>query len=591
MVSKGTFTQAQKMVVAAAALVSFTLGANAQADSKRYLVRFKSPETYVAVSQKAKMDVAHGQSSNFGFMGSKAVIAQTFDNVQALVIEAQDEASVASLQNHPAVESVEAEMFHPLPPPVSTFGVEYYKKKNPPVVDPTPAPGSVAVKIDMPWGIKAVKAPEAWKTTKGSGATVLILDTGIDKDHPAIKGRLIAAKNFFSAGFPTPAVANAKKKAAPPYDYFDEVGHGTHVAGTIAADGLNNGLVGVAPEAKIMAGRVCGEEGCSSIAIVAGVEWGIKEKVSVMSLSLGGPMASATEVKAFQAAERAGIVVVAASGNDGKQSVSYPAALPNVFAVGAVDVNLAKAKFSNWGPELAIVAPGVAVLSSVPLGSGREAKTLVDTTGKGLSEIESAGFQGSPLMKAPVSGELEFCGLGQATDFKSCNVKGKVALIARGQIKFSDKVTNAINAGAIGALVYNNEAGVVHGSLTEDGSEVAIPVVGIEQKAGEDMRDLIKKGQKVTASVVLQATDYSSYDGTSMATPHVSGVVALMLAANNKLTPSQVRDIITTTATALSGYKTNEVGKGLINAEAAVAKAKALSGTHSVEPVMAAVGL
>lgn len=577
--------EARQYAVAIAALFTFSLSAHA--DTKRYMVTFKSPQTYTAVSAKAKADVAQGQKSSFGFMGSNAVVAQTFDNTQIVVVETADANSIASLQSHPSVASVEAEIFHPLPPPVGTYSAEMLKKKKP--TPPSDKEEVVATKIDMPWGIKAVKAPEAWQQTKGNGIKVLVLDTGLDKDHPAIKSRLIEGKNFFKSTFPADDHEEVIGKKSVPYDYFDEIGHGTHVAGTILADGLNDGLVGVAPEAKLLAGRVCGEAGCSSIAIVAGIEWGIQQKVHVMSLSLGGPMTSSSEMRAFKAAEAAGITVVAASGNDGKPVVSYPAALPTVLAVGAVDSTLTKAKFSNWGPELGLVAPGVEVNSSVPVGSGRVAKTMVDMTGKGLTEVASAGFQGSPLLKKPVEGDLEYCGLGQLTDFKSCKVKGKVALIARGQIRFSDKVTNAIDAGAIAVVIFNNESGLFSGSLTEDGSEVAVPVVGIDQAPGEKMRDLLAKGETIKSTVTLEASDYSSYQGTSMACPHVSGVAALVIAANKSLTPAQVREVLKSTTTALSGYNGNEVGKGLVNAEAAIAKAKTMSGDKSI--VLTAVGM
>lgn len=577
--------EARQYAVAIAALFTFSLSAHA--DTKRYMVTFKSPQTYTAVSAKAKADVAQGQKSSFGFMGSNAVVAQTFDNTQIVVVETADANSIASLQSHPSVASVEAEIFHPLPPPVGTYSLEMLKKKKP--TPPSDKEEVVTAKIDMPWGIKAVKAPEAWTQTKGNGIKVLVLDTGLDKDHPAIKSRLIEGKNFFKSTFPADDHEEVIGKKSVPYDYFDEIGHGTHVAGTILADGQNDGLVGVAPEAKLLAGRVCGEAGCSSIAIVAGIEWGIQQKVHVMSLSLGGPMTSSSEMRAFKAAEAAGITVVAASGNDGKPVVSYPAALPTVLAVGAVDSTLTKAKFSNWGPELGLVAPGVEVNSSVPVGSGRVAKTMVDMTGKGLTEVASAGFQGSPLLKKPVEGDLEYCGLGQLTDFKSCKVKGKVALIARGQIRFSDKVTNAIDAGAIAVVIFNNEAGLFSGSLTEDGSEVAVPVVGIDQAPGEKMRDLLAKGETIKSTVTLEASDYSSYQGTSMACPHVSGVAALVIAANKSLTPAQVREVLKSTTTALSGYNGNEVGKGLVNAEAAIAKAKTMSGDKSI--VLTAVGM
>ena len=101
------------------------------------------------------------------------------------------------------------------------------------------------------------------------------------------------------------------------------------------------------------------------------------------------------EAVALKAAEAAGVFIAAASGNDGVSKVGYPAAEPTVTAVGAVDEQMVKAVFSNWGPELAVVAPGVDVFSSVPRGSGRAAEVQVDL-GKGLGTVAALPFTGTP---------------------------------------------------------------------------------------------------------------------------------------------------------------------------------------------------
>jgi subtilisin family serine protease len=403
-----------------------------------------------------------------------------------------------------------------------------------------------------------VKAPEAWTTTKGETARVMVLDTGLDKEHIAISSRLEKGKNF------TTADVN---------DISDTVGHGTHVSGTILADGLNGGLTGVAPEAKLLMGKICSEMGCSSVAIASGLDWAVEEKVDVVNMSLGGMFMSNGEAEALQRAEEAGVMVVAASGNGGTGMVSYPAAFNTVLAVGAVDSTLKKADFSQWGPELAIMGPGVDVISSVPRGTGRGATLMVDLQdGKGLSEVKSMPFVGSPVVPS-ASNEVVYAGLGKPEDFAAINVRGKFALISRGEIAFKDKVANAIQAGAVGAVIYNNAPGLLQGALSEDGSEAAIPAAMIEQTVGEAAKALLDAGQSVTVTMSIDATDYASFQGTSMATPHVAGVAALVRAANKSLTPAQVRELLKNTATPLGPNDNNEYGRGLVNAEAAVAQA------------------
>jgi serine protease len=386
----------------------------------------------------------------------------------------------------------------------------------------------------------------------------MVLDTGIDKDHPALRDNFEKGRDFTG-------------EEGAPYPFVDLVGHGTHCAGTIAGVRMGSGFSGVAPKAKILAGRVCGERGCSSIAVAAGMNWAITEKVDLISMSLGGTKPTGIERRAVEAVDKAGITIVAASGNDGVPKVGFPAAFAPVVAVGAIDSTLAKAKFSQWGPELALVAPGVDVVSSVPVGSGREAK--VDLNQK---TVLSTSFSGSPEIAEAVSNDLVVSGLGKPENFSSA-VKGKFALIRRGEIPFADKVKNAIAAGALGAVIYNNEPGLMQGALTQDGSTVAIPVVMIEQSSGLQAEALIAQGMAVRATVQTMSTDYAAFAGTSMATPHVAGVVALMKTANKNLTPAEVKNILKSTATATAASNTeNEYGSGLLNAEKAVQAAEAM---------------
>lgn len=531
-------------------IISLMLGFSASADQARYLVKFKSPNTFnhivAQMKQAAPMSIHGATISTQGFhlFNAAATSAKALENVQMLVIKANS-ATARNLATNPNVAFIEKEVIHPMPKMHSTL--------------PSSLSQDDAGPIPMPWGIKAVKAPQAWNVTKGQGVKVLVLDTGVDKDHPALQSRFVAGKNF---------VGDSNEA-----DFHDTEGHGTHVSGTILADGHNGGLVGVAPEASLYMGRVCGNLGCSSVAIIEGLNWGIQQKVQVVNMSLGGAWITPAEEAAYKSAEDANVMVIAAAGNDGTNKVSYPAAEPTVLAVGAIDSTLQRASFSQYGPELDVVAPGVDVFSSVPRGMGRKSDVQIDmSSGKGLETTSSMAMQGAPVAS---SGSLAVvdCGLGKPENFANVDVNGKIALIQRGEITFADKVNNAIKAGAKGVLIYNNADGLIRGGLTTDGSEVAVPAVMIEQAVGQSMVDALNAHKTLKSVVSIIATDYDVYEGTSMATPHATGVAALVRAANPSLTPAQVRQVMEETAAPLGPNDNNEYGHGLLDAASAVQRA------------------
>jgi serine protease len=549
-------TARKSLVTLTAALISLGLSSGAFA-GQRYLVVLKNNQSFKAahktfVSQGKYNFKSFSLRTDVGSLGTvNATVENSLENLNTLVVNAED-SEVAKIAQMADVAIVEKEVFHPLPRPfrggVKISGVTDFSPAN--------------VPVGTPWGIKAVKAPEAWAASnKGDGSRVLVLDTGIDKEHPSLKANFEKGQDF---------TGNSDGS-----DLTDTVGHGTHVSGTIAGVEDASGFSGVAPAAKLLMGRVCASEGCSNVAVAEGINWGITEKVDVISMSLGGMWSTPGERSAVAAADAAGVTVVAASGNDGSGKVSYPAALPTVIAVGAVNEQLVKADFSQWGPELAVVAPGVAVISSVPMGTGRESEVTVTYDGH-TDKVVSTTFQGAKEMEKAVSVELVDCGLGKPEDFAKVNVEGKYALVQRGEIAFGDKAKNAITAKAAGVVVYNNAPGLIHGALTQDGSVLPVPVALVEQTVGEALKTSLVAGKGAQASIVTLRTDYSAFDGTSMATPHVSGVVALIKAANRALTPAQVKAILQKTAQTLSPNTNNEYGAGMVNAEAAVKAAKGL---------------
>ena len=205
---------------------------------------------------------------------------------------------------------------------------------------------------EVPWGIERVKAPKAWAKTQGAGVKVAVIDTGIDFKHPDI------APNYGGG-------VNVVEEGASP---MDDNGHGTHVAGTIAAVKDGKGVVGVAPKAKVYAIKVLDKDGGGDTeGIVEGIAWAVKNKMQVINMSLGGP-SSAAMTKAVKKAYDAGVTVVAAAGNDPDAPVSAPARYPQSIAVSASTKEDKLAFFSTTGPEIAVIAPGHEITSLAPGG-------------------------------------------------------------------------------------------------------------------------------------------------------------------------------------------------------------------------------
>ena len=572
---EGKNTKGTSSLILSLCVLGLTLSFALNGHAGRFLAVAKDQASYLQAQNLLTMNSLSGaqNDSQLAFVGKidgltnqsditlqsnePVKLLKSLDQIQTFVIESSNQASVDKLMKTGKFAFIEAERFFPAPRPVKgNLAKEAFKGIRLFSDEANFKEGS-----NTPWGIIAVKAIQSWeKSKKGKGARVLVLDTGIDRDHPALKDNLEKAKNFVGAN-------------TGPYDYFDQVGHGSHVAGTIAAKQFENGFTGVAPEAKILAGRVCDSRSCSTVAVAEGINWGVAEKVDVINMSLGGVFGSNGQKLAVEAAEAAGVSVVAASGNDGQEYVNYPAAFPSVIAVGAVDSKLLKANFSNWGSELAIAAPGVEVNSAVPMGKGRESHVAVSINGSGTKKINANSFVGSAEVPAGIESDMIDCGLGKPTDFTD-SVKGKFALISRGEISFADKAKNAETAGAAGVMIYNNAPGLVGGTLGD--KKVNFPVVMIEQGVGNEIKQALLSKQTASGLIKTVATDYSGMSGTSMASPHVAGVVALIRATNKSLTPAQVKELIKTSAQALPTNKNNELGAGLVDAEKAVQTAAGL---------------
>jgi major intracellular serine protease len=211
---------------------------------------------------------------------------------------------------------------------------------------------------EVPKGIEMIQAPKIWEKTKGKGITVAILDTGCDLTHPDLKDQIIGGRNF------------TNDDNGDPDDYKDYNGHGTHVAGTIAAIQNNNGVVGVAPEAKLLIIKVLDKKGSGQYEwIINGINYAIEQKADIISMSLGGPVDVPEMHEAIQTAVQHNILVVCAAGNEGDGNDStdefaYPGSYNEVISVGAVDLNRNSSRFSNSNNEVDLVAPGEKILST-----------------------------------------------------------------------------------------------------------------------------------------------------------------------------------------------------------------------------------
>ncbi len=219
------------------------------------------------------------------------------------------------------------------------------------------APNQIVIQADagdvVDWGHATIGVSDAWKQTKGKGATVAVLDTGYDHTHRDLKNQVTASRDF----------------TASRSGDSDVNGHGSHCAGIIAAEENGVGVVGVAPQAKVLAGKVLGDNGSGlSTWIAAGIDWAVENGADVISMSLGSDAPDSRIEAAVKRALAKNVIVVAAAGNSGPRegTAGWPGNFEGVVCVAAVDSNQAVASFSSRGKNVQVAAPGVNVRSCYP---------------------------------------------------------------------------------------------------------------------------------------------------------------------------------------------------------------------------------
>jgi len=206
----------------------------------------------------------------------------------------------------------------------------------------------------LPWGIDRVGADHVWPSgNKGAGVKACVIDTGIDMDHPDLTVR--GGYDFVNSD------SNPD----------DDNGHGTHVAGIIAALDNTIGVVGCAPDCYLYAAKVLNASGSGTISqVVAGIDWARNNGMKIVNMSLGTSTSYATLKTACDNAWAAGLILVAPSGGSGAgtDTVGYPAKYASVICVGATDQSNVRASFSSTGPTLELAAPGVSIYSTYRSG-------------------------------------------------------------------------------------------------------------------------------------------------------------------------------------------------------------------------------
>jgi minor extracellular serine protease Vpr len=405
----------------------------------------------------------------------------------------------------------------------------------------------------------------------GEGIRIAIIDTGVDYTHPDLLG-------FGPEG-----------KVIGGYDFVDndEVpidtnGHGTEVAGIIAAEGQ---LKGIAPKAKILAYRVSDNgESVSSDLIIKAIEQAIVDKADIINISLGVNRTNQKIDDVVNKAVKEGILVVTAAGNNGPalRTIGSPGINPNTITVGAT--------YNN------ITASLVATL---------------DIDGE---QFQVLPMVGTNALTGPITGEILFGKFGREADLQEIDARDSILLVERGSdiegeiVYFSDKEKNAANSGAKAVLVYNNKPGMFFGELIHEFAGPnylpTIPVLSLSDKDGLKIRELLQnktvgrlnifynpdfvahfssrgpvspfyiKPDLVAPGAFINTTltdgKYNFTSGTSFAAPHVTGAAALLLQKNSNLQPNEIKSILTTTTDLVTDPYGNEFpmeasGSGRLN--------------------------
>lgn len=405
----------------------------------------------------------------------------------------------------------------------------------------------------------------------GTGITIAVIDTGVDYNHPDLfglgdQGKVIGGYDYID------------KDSTP----IDTSGHGTEVAGIIAADGQ---LKGIAPKSKILAYRVSDDgNSVSSDLIIKAIEQAIVDGADIINISLGINRTNHKIDNAVNKAIDEGILVVTAAGNNGPElgTIGSPGLNPNAITVGATYNNISS--------------------------------SLVSTLEVGDQRFQVLPMVGTKAFDEPIIAEILFGKYSRERDLEGTNVENSILLVERGSdvedeiVYFSDKEHNAATAGAQAIVVYNSKPGIFLGELTHElagpNYQPSIPALSMSNKDGLMLRELLKektigtlnvfynpdfvaffssrgpvspfyiKPDLVAPGVFVNTTlndgKYNFTSGTSFAAPHVTGAAALLLQKEPDLKPNDIKSILVTTSDSVSDAYGNKfpfefAGTGRLN--------------------------
>jgi serine protease len=482
---------------------------------KRYIVKYKDNSSFMNFANTTSIDsVTKDRLMQMGVRNAK------FNpSINANIAELS-ESQLKQLQNDPMVDYVEEDLPRRLMAQTQPYGIAM---------------------------VQADQVNDSVASAANNGKKICVIDSGLDLPHEDMgsNGGTVTGTNNSGTG-----------------NWYQEGGpHGTHVAGTIAAidNGLGvRGVIGSDPSLHII--KVFNASGWGySSDLVSALNACKNAGSDVVNMSLGGSGSSTTERNGIQAIADAGLLLIAAAGNDGNPSnttdiESFPASYDSVMSVAAIDSSKALADFSQKNSQVEIAAPGVDVYSTYPEGTGQVVSLSVGNSAFSVNAMENTGSVTAPLYNFAT---------GESID---SGANGKVCLIQRGNISFHDKVKNCQDSGGVGAVIYNNAAGSFGGTLG-DTNQTSIPAVTATDTDGAAMLSQIG----LSATIDIGTGNYGMMSGTSMASPHVAGVAALVWSHHPSCTAQEIRSALNATAQDLGAAGRDvKFGYGLVQAKDAI---------------------
>ncbi|MCW8863912.1 MAG: S8 family serine peptidase [Colwellia sp.] len=450
-------------------------------------------------------------------------------------------------------------------------------RKHPSVASIEPDYQRYLMAQNQPWGIAQTQSDQL-TDADAANMTVCIIDSGYERANPDLNANNASGTNNSGTG-----------------NWYQNGGsHGTHVAGTIAGVNNSEGVVGIMPNTNVNLHivKVFNESGWGySGDLSDAVDTCVNNGAKVINMSLGGSGSSNAEKNALQAAANTGVLLIAASGNDGNSTMSYPASYDSVMAVGALDSNNQHAEFSQYTSQVEISAPGEAILSTVA-GDGRLGYITVGSTTYGNDNvvpqthyIQSGGNYVVSNVDGSANGVLASCTIS-GSSYSCTNVNGNICLAERNDNQKGSNYPEinpakaCADAGASAVIVYSDSTrpGLQNPFLVDANSDVTVPTVSVSRTLGQQLMGQLGTNASLT---VNGSQDYAYYNGTSMATPHVAGVAALVWSNNPNCTADDVRSALKNTAVDLDvAGRDDKTGHGLVQAKAASdALAASCSGT------------